>query len=320
MNKTALNNPHDYFFRRTFDVEANVRLFLRELLPRPLTHRLRLDQIVREHESFLAPGENENRLDLLYSTQLEDGTPVLVYVLLEHKSWIDRTIALQLLAYVLRIQQWRQRNGLPPCLVIPVVIYQGVQPWDEPTSLRKKVVVDAELKVFLPDMEVIFIDLQSIRPEELGWSVELQARIRIMQWVRQLDRDFEQLTAIISLWRKFEESHSLDETMHDIVVYVYSIQDAETLEKVEQAIVAGLLVESEGKMPTALDAFINRERGIGRQEGRQEGCEQGELIGRITAFQQVLRQTVTPKEELSTRSLAELQSLATQLTAQLQLQ
>jgi flagellar biosynthesis/type III secretory pathway protein FliH len=108
--------------------------------------------------------------------------------------------------------------------------------------------------------------------------------------------------------------------MHDIVVYVYSIQDAETLEKVEQAIVAGLLVESEGKMPTALDAFINRERGIGRQEGRQEGCEQGELIGRITAFQQVLRQTVTPKEELSTRSLAELQSLATQLTAQLQLQ
>ncbi|MFM8479505.1 MAG: hypothetical protein ACKOEO_27265 [Planctomycetaceae bacterium] len=150
--------------------------------------------------------------------------------------------------------------------------------------------------------------------------MELQARIRIMQWVRQLDRDFEQLTAIISLWRKFEESHSLDETMHDIVVYVYSIQDAETLEKVEQAIVAGLLVESEGKMPTALDAFINRERGIGRQEGRQEGCEQGELIGRIRAFQQVLRQTVTPKEELSTRSLAELQSLATQLTAQLQLQ
>lgn len=146
--------------------------------------------------------------------------------------------------------------------------------------------------------------------------MELQARIRIMQWVRQLDRDFEQLTAIISLWRKFEESHSLVETMHDIVVYVYSIQDAETLEKVEQAIVAGLLVESEGKMPTALDAFINRERGI----GRQEGCEQGELIGRITAFQQVLRQTVTPKEELSTRSLAELQSLATQLTAQLQLQ
>lgn len=150
--------------------------------------------------------------------------------------------------------------------------------------------------------------------------MELQARIRIMQWVRQLDRDLEQLTAIISLWRKFEESHSLDETMHDIVVYVYSIQDAETLEKVEQAIVAGLLVESEGKMPTALDAFINRERGIGRQEGRQEGCEQGELIGRIRAFQQVLRQTVTPKEELSTRSLAELQSLATQLTAQLQLQ
>ena len=154
--------------------------------------------------------------------------------------------------------------------------------------------------------------------------MELQARIRIMQWVRQLDRDLEQLTAIISLWRKFEESHSLDETMHDIVVYVYSVQDAETLEKVEQAIVAGLLVESEGKMPTALDAFINRERGIGRQEGRQEGrregCEQGELIGRIRAFQQVLRQTVTPKEELSTRSLAELQSLATQLTAQLQLQ
>lgn len=187
-------------------------------------------------------------------------------------------------------------------------------PWDEPTSLRKKVAVDAELECFLPDMEVIFIDLHSIRPDALEWSLELQARIRIMQWVRQLDRDLEQLTAIIRLLPKFAESHSFEETMHDIVVYVYSIQDAETLETVEQAIVAGLLADSEGKMQTALDAFINRERGI----GRQEGCEQGELIGRIRAFQEVLLQTVTPKEELRTLSLTELQSLATQLTAQLQ--
>jgi len=87
----------------------------------------------------------------LYTARLHDDTPVLVYLLLEHKSYIDRHIALQLLGYVLRILEWRKRNGQPPCVVIPIVIYHGDEPWDEPTSLRDKIAANEHLTAFVPE-------------------------------------------------------------------------------------------------------------------------------------------------------------------------
>ncbi|MFM7038849.1 MAG: Rpn family recombination-promoting nuclease/putative transposase, partial [Planctomycetaceae bacterium] len=104
-------------------------------LPVQVLNRLRLGSLQRAKESFLSADEHEKRLDLLYSAQLDDDTQVLIYLLFEHKSYIDRAIARQLLEYVLKIQRWRQRNQLSPCVVVPLLIYHGDAVWDEPTSL-----------------------------------------------------------------------------------------------------------------------------------------------------------------------------------------
>jgi len=60
---------------------------------------------------------------------------------------------------------------------------------------------------------------------------------------------------------------------------------------------------------------LARESGL--EEGREEGREQGEMIGRIHAYQRMLKQTLTPKEELLKHSIEELARLAEQLEAQL---
>jgi hypothetical protein len=70
-------------------------------------------------ETFPDADEHERRLDLLDSARLLHGTEVLISLLVEHNSEIDRHIALQLLTYVLRIQSWRCRNKQPPSVVIP---------------------------------------------------------------------------------------------------------------------------------------------------------------------------------------------------------
>ncbi|MFM7057213.1 MAG: Rpn family recombination-promoting nuclease/putative transposase, partial [Planctomycetota bacterium] len=159
MNDSHPTNPHDHFVRRTFDVVDHTRSLLKTWLPAPILTDLRLETLEPCRETFLGAHEHEKRVDLLYTARFHDDTPVLVYLLLEHKSYIDRQIALQLLGYVLKIQEWRKRNGLPPCVVIPIVIYHGDEPWNEPTSLRDKVNASEPLAAFVPDMQVILADL-----------------------------------------------------------------------------------------------------------------------------------------------------------------
>ncbi|MGV2335655.1 MAG UNVERIFIED_CONTAM: Rpn family recombination-promoting nuclease/putative transposase [Planctomycetaceae bacterium] len=164
INQSHPTNPHDHFARRTFDVVDHTRALLRTQLPPELLAKLRLDTLQHTRETFLSSGENEKRIDLLYSANFVDGTEVLIYFLLEHKSYVDRRIALQLLEYVLKIHDWRRRNNQPLCVVIPIVIYHGDKPWDEPTSLRDKIPASQQLSGFIPDMQAIVIDFTRQSP------------------------------------------------------------------------------------------------------------------------------------------------------------
>src|SRR5262245_52705531 len=55
----------------------------------------------------------------------------------------------------------------------------------------------------------------------------------------------------------------------------------------------------------------------GREEGREKGLEEGKVIGRIEICQRLLKQPLTPTEELSRLSIEELTKLADQLERQL---
>ncbi|MGV2333418.1 MAG UNVERIFIED_CONTAM: Rpn family recombination-promoting nuclease/putative transposase [Planctomycetaceae bacterium] len=49
--------------------------------------------------------------------------------------------------------------------VIPLVIYHGDKPWDEPTSLRDKIPATRQLSGFIPDMQAIVIDFSRQSPD-----------------------------------------------------------------------------------------------------------------------------------------------------------
>lgn len=318
MNTFIPANPHDHFFRRTFDVVANTHALLSHKLPTDVLRHIRLESLQPAKETFLNVGEQEKRLDLLYSSLLNDGTEVLIYLLLEHKSYIDRTVALQLLEYVLRIQRWRKRNEQEPCVVIPVLIYHGDKLWDEPTSLRDKVQTHDELRPFVPDMQVVFVDLGGVCAETFPATPELLARLRTLQLVRSVELAFELIVEIFRLLPSWREIHSQMETVDDIILYCLAVFDAHQLEWFEQAIRIGLLIESEDQMPTMLEAMIERGVKKGREEGRQEGREEGVLIGRIRTLQQIFRQPVTAEADLVLLSNDALQSILRQLENQLE--
>jgi predicted transposase YdaD len=309
MNQSHPINPHDHFARRTFDVVDHTRALLRTQLPPELLTKLRLDTLQHTRETFLSSGENEKRIDLLYSANFVDGTEVLIYFLLEHKSYVDRRIALQLLEYVLKIHEWRRRNNQPLCVVIPIVIYHGDKPWDEPTSLRDKIPASQQLSGFIPDMQAIVIDFTRQSPETFADVPELEARIRTLQLVRRAELQFDSVVAIFRLLQFWREIASHKDALNDIIPYLCQVFDAQRLTWFQEAIRTGLKIDAENQMPTCYEALIEQ----GREQGLEKGREEGLLMGRIRTLQEVLRQPVTPSQSLATLSLQQLQSLATQL-------
>jgi len=217
------------------------------------------------------------------------------------------------------------------------VVYQGMQDWNEPTSLRDKVDAEGALRDFVPDMRVILVDLGQIRSSFLPELPELEARIRTMQLARQAELAFESMVAIFALLQSWEKNHSQNDALNDIIICLGSVLDAKHLRQLTQAFKHSQTPTAGKNMPNCLEALfeqgveqgreLGREQGreLGREEGREEGREQGreqgrELglvkgiqIGRIQLMQQLLDQPVTPEPDLRSQSLDELQALAAQL-------
>lgn len=79
--------------------------------------------------------------DLLFRVSLQTGRDAYVYVLLEHKSYVERFAALQLLRY--KVEIWEQAHAeakaaanpqkrsavrkLPP--IFPLIVYHGTRKW-----------------------------------------------------------------------------------------------------------------------------------------------------------------------------------------------
>jgi hypothetical protein len=199
-------------------------------------------------------------------------------------------------------------------VVIPVLIYHGDKLWDEPTSLRDKVQTHDELRSFVPDMQVVFVDLGGASAETFPATPELLARLRTLQLVRSAELAFESIVEIFRLLPSWREIHSQMEAVDDIILYCLAVFDAHQLEWFEQAIRIGLLIESGDQMPTMLEAMIERGVKKGREEGRQEGV----LIGRIRTLQQIFRQPVTAEADLVLLSNDALQAILRQLENRLE--
>jgi hypothetical protein len=86
-----------------------------------------------------------------------------VYILVEHKSYPDNRVALQLMHYMAGL--WRQWNQLPLPVIHPVVLYHGTRRWTAPTQL-------IDLHRFRPGRH------HSPEPEDTAFNTEYPANLR----------------------------------------------------------------------------------------------------------------------------------------------
>ena len=90
-----LHKPHDSFFHSVFSQKDNARDLVLSSLPDRVLKLLDLDSIEVSRESFVDNMLATHHSDIRIRTNFRQ-TPVLIYILVEHKSHPDRWSVFQL--------------------------------------------------------------------------------------------------------------------------------------------------------------------------------------------------------------------------------
>ena len=281
-----IKNIHDTLFRETMSQKELASDFLQNYLPETVTHHLRLDTLAICKDTFVDQKQDEHYSDLLYKVTLTNDQSGYVYFLFEHKSYHDRFVALQVLRYILEIwelfrKQNPKTNDLP--LIIPVVVYHGLQ---KRTSLHISELVDLpdpELKTYLPDFEMAFYDFSPDSEQEIKGLITLRLVLSCFQ-AKNRPKALRNVRDIFKLLNTLDENETSLRWME--VIFRYLLQTMDISEENMQKIVHQTL--SSGKEDTIM-TLAEQLESKGMRKGMQKGIQKGRMEGRNAILNTLFR-------------------------------
>lgn len=129
-----------------------------------------------------------------------------VYLLIEFQSRVLRFMAIRVLSYVLllyedliRKKRLTSSGKLPP--VVPIVLYNGVQPWTAPLRVPELIESIPGLGRHLPDFEYLVIDEGRLPREKLEPLDNPVTGVFQLEQSKSLEE--------VRAWRKFAGSSTL---------------------------------------------------------------------------------------------------------------
>ena len=135
MEKKKRKRLHDPFFRWLFAVVKHLRLLL-ELSGKvnaevgKFLSMVNLDTLVRIPDSY-SNVDDTGEADLAFRVNVASGAPVLVGILLEHKSGRDPNVFEQITKYANSLMKMRDKNSeLMRLPTMAIIFYNGHENWD----------------------------------------------------------------------------------------------------------------------------------------------------------------------------------------------
>jgi predicted transposase/invertase (TIGR01784 family) len=291
---TALNSPHDRFFKAVFGRTVVAAEFLERYLPTTAAQALNWKTLRTAKDSFLDPELALHPADLLYAVDLRDGGPGYVHVLFEHKSYVESRIGLDLLRYRVRIwEQWLNagNSGRLP-VVVPVVVYHGAATWRVSRQFADEVEEAPALRAYVPACVYHLIDLSGYQDDELRGAVMLHTALLTLKYIFR-DELRERLPEILGLLRDLAQSSMGLDYVRTLLRYLAQAASIDRLsgDELRQAVTQTLSGGDE-LMLTIAEQWEQQatERGIqkGIQRGIQKGIEKGIEQGEARLLKQLL--------------------------------
>ena len=265
--------PHDALFRALVSNPARAGALLSEYLPREIVDLLDPGTPPEAMEgSFVDADAARTQCDALFRVRLRTGQDARIYVLLEHKSFVDATTPLQILKYLVNIWMRELEGGtakdrLPG--IIPLVLYHGPGRWSVPRSVSEMIDAPEELRPFLREFAYVLHDLGEIEPLRLAEAPEVRAGLLALRVVHRayIPADLLDLITGGTLAGSEFERH--------LMRYIVERMNL-TPPMLEASLRRTKPDRWEALMGTVAEAWIEQGRAEGAAEGRTEG--QAELL------------------------------------------
>ncbi|HEX3131592.1 MAG TPA: Rpn family recombination-promoting nuclease/putative transposase [Thermoanaerobaculia bacterium] len=266
---------HDLSYRRFFAHQRMIRDLLREIVGERWVDLIDLDSGERVNASFVSPRHKNRESDIIWKFPRKGGgEPVYVYILMEFQSRPDPSMPVRLMGYVYNFYEdlmarqpasgWRK---LP--LVIPVVVYNGTEPWNVADDLGSLIVdLDPSAEIYRPRLRYRLVDESSYSQEELEVLRSPVAELFRME----KSRDWAEI--LTSVQRLQEILSPADGSLRqDFEMWLRKVILPRLGLSEEEAATAPTLEEFETMLAESIDRWNQEIREEGRQEGNREGEE-----------------------------------------------
>ncbi|MBE8400240.1 Rpn family recombination-promoting nuclease/putative transposase [Leptospira borgpetersenii] len=279
---TEVNNPHDRLIRETFQDKKEAATFFKNTLPPEVVELLDLENLELTESSFVS--EEQEQTDLLFQIPLKSGSKSNIYLLFEHKSYLENSIYIQLLGYLTEIYRNQQRSGEPLSVVIPFVFYHGEKEWKLGDRFSDQFVLTKQeteiLKDFIPDFRIDLFDLKGIELKKKLESITFQVTLGVVQRIREGDLEFvSHLPGLFSLLLGIEEESKRVAILRKLLLYIYWARDLKPTE-LKRVLERSKLEQYEELTMTTAERLIS------------EGIQQGKIEGKIETARNMLSEDI----------------------------
>jgi predicted transposase/invertase (TIGR01784 family) len=178
---------HDQFIKSVLGNRNRARDFLYRLLPPALSEQLDLSTLEAQAAGFVTHDLQELFSDALFRVQLKNEEECFVSILLEHKSYPDEYLAVQVLAYLAMgyraqvYQQAQEKKPAPLYPILPFVFRHGgrktwvFRPLRQLIGARYKGLLE-----YVPHFTTIYTDLSAIPDSEIAATTEAWLRATLL--------------------------------------------------------------------------------------------------------------------------------------------
>ena len=301
------------FVRYTFDHPERAAAELRAVLPPKMVEQVDWSTLRREVGSVVDAELKERQSDLLFSARLRSGEPLLLYILLEHQSSVDKWMAFRMLLYVMRLlERWRQQHPesekLP--VILPVVMYHGPEgQWTAARRMEDLFQLPSEaLEIWreqVPRFEYLLDNLTAEREEAL--RAREASPLVVLTWLLLRSGRSRQLAMLLEGWSpvlaEVLVSPEGPEYLRSAVHYLHKVGPEGALEALWRVLDS---VAREQKAEEVMTSFKLEFL----EEARIKGLLEGQAVGRAESVLRVLVSRGIPVDEKTHQRILACRDLA----------
>jgi predicted transposase/invertase (TIGR01784 family) len=272
---STTENPHDSVVRQTLGRPEVAAGYFRYNLPEELLAHIDLSTLERVQDNFVDPELHPSASDLLFTVDYlaqgdtkDEPKKLLLYLLIEHKSYPDRMTLFQLLRYMVRI--WERYYAENPKsktlpLLYPMILYHGVRPWPYPLNFHSIFSIqDQVLLQHLPEFSPVLHDVARSDDQEISGETAARTLLLLLKYIFRPDLA-ERLPDLLVQAQTLLTDENSREIMFTLLYYL-----TEGTDKVDEKTLSAALDRAVPGGDT-MKSFLKKYFDQGRQEGRQEG-------------------------------------------------